>query len=539
MNILWVSFEDTSPRFGCYGDRLAKTPNVDRVAAGGCVYERGFSTAGVCAPSRCSIITGAYATWVGGQHMRTGHTRVHAKHSVTPYEAVPPAFCKAFTERLRGAGWYCTNNDKLDYQFGAPTSAWDECSNRAHWRNRPKGSKFFAVFNLNLTHESGMWPAGVKSGGWRGGGDGPLVTDPGAVEVPPYLPDTREVRETIARQYDNIAANDARLGVLLGQLEEDGLADDTAVFIWSDHGEGLPRRKRWPYDSGTHVPLIVKAPGMKAGSRSKELVSMVDLGPTTLGLAGLEPSPWMHGRNFLGPRRDPEREYVFATRDRYDESYDKMRSVRDARYRYVANYYPELEREVWLPYRDLHPAMREIWRRAAAGTLTGAQKWFEPGPRPAEELYDTEADPHETVNLATDPARQSDLRRLRGALAAWQAKCDPYFDVPEAEMVRRWHAVSPDGTKPVTEVPLPVVLGTEEHAYTPTASGRTVRGPVLVQWNCQTEGASIEVWTAEWGRWKLYTGPIRVGRGEHTLKARAVRYGYVPSGEVEWTVRVE
>ena len=247
-NILWISFEDTSPRFGCYGDPIAKahnlTPNVDRLAAEGCRFPNAFSVAPVCAPSRSAIITGMYPTAIGAHHMRTTHNNHNTSDMPTPYECCPPHYVKLLPEYLRAAGYYCTNHTKTDYQFQPPISSWHDNSRQGHWRNRPDPDQpFFAVFNnagghnAPTTHESGMWPNVFEK---QHGRLDPKI-DPASVEVPPYLPDTPVVRETIARQYDNIALTDQWVGGLLQQLEEDGLADNTIVFIWSDHGEGLPR----------------------------------------------------------------------------------------------------------------------------------------------------------------------------------------------------------------------------------------------------------------------------------------------------------
>jgi len=220
-NILWLSLEDTSPRFGCYGDEVARTPNLDKLASEGCRYPNAFSTAGVCAPSRSAIITGMYQTAIGSQHMRTRHTNAHAPQMPTPYDAVPPHYVKCFPEYLRMAGYYCTNNTKTDYQFTPPITAWDELSAQAHWRNRPDGTPFFAVFNRTVTHESGMWPEKRPE----------VETDPDSVTLPPYIPNTPKARLALARHYDNIADNDAWVGEMLQQLEDDGLADNTIVFI--------------------------------------------------------------------------------------------------------------------------------------------------------------------------------------------------------------------------------------------------------------------------------------------------------------------
>jgi len=290
MNILWISLEDTSPRFGCYGDPIALTPNIDKLAAEGARYPNAFSTAGVCAPSRSAIITGMYQTSIGTQHMRTAHTNPATPELPTPYEAVPPPYVKTFTEYLRAAGYYCTNNSKTDYQFTAPVTAWDECNNDAHWRNRGKDQPFFSVFNPTVTHESGMWPKEGK----------PLVTDPDSVTLPPYLPNTAKSREALARHYDNLAEADRYVGQLLRQLEEDGLAEETIVFLWSDHGEGLPRAKRWTYDASIRVPLIVRWSGqLEAGVVNEQLVSLIDLAPTVLSLAGLNIPAHLQGQAFI------------------------------------------------------------------------------------------------------------------------------------------------------------------------------------------------------------------------------------------------
>jgi N-sulfoglucosamine sulfohydrolase len=527
-NILWFSLEDTSPRFGCYGTATARTPHIDRIAAEGCLYENAFAIAPVCAPARNGIITARYATANGAQHMRTAHESPGEPAAPMPYECVPPPHVKAFTETLRAAGYFCCNNDKTDYQFGRPPSIWDRCDKDAHWRQREEGQPFFAVFNPMWTHESGQWPKE----------DEKLVTDPETLELPPFLPDTPEVRQTLARQDDHIAMADALLGKLLSELEEDGLAEETIIFIWSDHGMGLPRFKRWPYDTGLRVPLIVRAPGLlEPGTRSAELISTIDLGPTVLGLAGLDRPVSFHGRNFLGPDRDAPREVVFGARDRYDENYDKMRTVRDHRYRLVRNFYPNLEREFHIPYRNRHPAMAEIWQRAAAGTLEGAQQWFVPGPRRPEELYDTKTDPWELENRIDDPDLRDVRDRLRRELEEYGRLFDPWFDVPETEMVRQWY---PNGQQPKTAAPAAVAHGPGQTGTDLLPAAADVRAPCLIQLVCGSEGASIE-WRLESDpadRWRLYTGSLRLPPGDHVLHARGVRYGYAVSSVTTWQLSV-
>jgi arylsulfatase A-like enzyme len=524
-NILWVSFEDTTPRYGCYGDRLARTPNLDRLAAEGCRFPNAFSTAAVCAPSRSAVITGMYQTAIGTQHQRTSRTNPATPGMPTPYAAVVPHYVKCFPEYLRAAGYFCTNNAKTDYQFDPPLTAWDLCRQGAHWRDRAGDEPFFAVFNPTATHESGMWDD-----------KGEPQTNPGAVELPPYLPDTLECRKALARQYDHIAQNDAFLGELLAQLEEDGLADDTIVFHWSDHGEGLPRSKRWPYDGGIRVPLIVRWPGRLApGSVDERLVSMVDLGPTVLSLAGAPIPAHMQGQPFMGPEA-AEREYIFAARDRHDESYDMVRAVRDGRYKYIRNYRPELPRMLWIPYRNRHPIMREIWRRYLKDELVGPQRWFAETSRPVEELYDTASDPHELNNLAGDPKHRAVLKRMRGALDGWRAAVGDLGVVDEWEMKRRW---CPGGAQPQTDPVVFVALSANSDG-TQVTSGGALQWPAAIQLHCPTQGASIAytLEASEDARWLLYTGPIRLPRGATTVRARAVRIGFADSLETSATFEV-
>jgi len=547
-NILWVSFEDTNPFYGCYGDPVARTPHLDRLAGDGCRWPNTFSTAGVCAPARSAVITGMHPISIGTMHMRTSHTHPDTPELPTPYSAVIPHYAKCFSEYLRAAGYYCTNNVKCDYQFDPPRTAWDELSKSAHWRNRPDpGQPFFAVFNIQPTHESGMWPENCPDPAF----------DPDDMPLPPHYPDTPKVREAMARMYTHIESNDRVIGALLAQLEEDGLADNTIVFHWSDHGP-LPRGKRWPYDLGIHVPMIVRWPGgLEPGSVSDQLLSTIDLAPTVLSLAGVD-VPWhMQGAAFLGEQAGPPREYIYATRDRYDESYDMVRAVRDHRFKYIRNCRPELPYLLWIPYRNRHPILQEMWRLHMADELEGPQKLMF-GSRPVEELYDTEADPHEIHNLAADPAHASELERLRAELDRWLAEVGDMGRMPESEMVRQWY---PNGEQPQTAPVVFVPICEESPGREPAPEGGAFRGPVLLQLHCATQGASIayrfddppslssfakatedrELRRAgdDDERWLLYSQPLRLPTGATAIRARAVRIGYAESEEKAATFRVE
>jgi len=538
-NILWISFEDTNPFYGCYGDPVARTPNLDRLAADGCRWTHCFSTAGVCAPARSAVITGMYPISIGTHHMRATHTNDATPEMPTPYSAVVPHYVKCFTEYLRAAGYYCTNNAKTDYQFTPPLTAWDEIGNRAHWRSRPDPDQpFFAVFNPTRTHESGMWPeeARPSRAGLSQGETVLAEFDPATVELPPYFPDTPKVREAMARMYSNIEHSDLFLGQLLLELEEDGLSDNTVVVHWSDHGP-LPRGKRWPYDSGIHVPLIARWPGhIQSGRVSDQLVSTIDLAPTALSLAGVNIPSHMQGQAFLGPRSAPARRYVYASRDRHDEAYDMVRAVRDSRYKYIRNCRPDLPYLLWVPYHNRHPIVEEMWRLYLAGELSGPQLlMFQP--RPVEELYDTQTDPHEIDNLAADPTHAEELLRLRAALDGWLSDVGDLGKLDEAQMVRRWY---PGGEQPQTAPPLFIPICADSPGRELSPGGGRFEGPLVVQLHSATQGASIAYTLQSGGdaRWRLYTEPVGFPPGETTLRAKAVRIGFSDSIESTATFTV-
>jgi arylsulfatase A-like enzyme len=543
-NILWFSFEDTNPFYGCYGDEVARTPRLDRLAGEGCIWENAFSTAGVCAPARSAVITGMYPISIGTHHMRTTHTNRATPKMPTPYSAVVPHYVKCFTEYLRAAGYYCTNNLKTDYQFTPPLTAWDECGKQAHWRNRPDPDQpFFAVFNPTRTHESAMWPENCPEPTFK----------PEDMKVPPYLPDTPKVREAMARMYTRIEESDRHLGEVLDELERDGLADNTVVFHWSDHGP-LPRGKRWPYDAGIHVPMIVRWPGVLEGGRvSGELVSTVDLGPTALSIAGLDVPAHMQGAPFLGPAKAPPREFVYAARDRHDEAYDMVRAVRDARFKYIRNYRPDLPYLLWIPYRNRHPILEEMWRLHAAGELEGQERLMFKHPRPVEELYDTDSDPHEIRNLAREAEHAGTLLRMRAALDAWLDDVGDMGRTSESEMVRRWY---PDGKQPQTAAPVFVPISEASPGREPSPEGGTFAAPCLLQLHSATQGASIayalsaqdEGDKGDKGcqgdegkrtRWKLYSSPLELPLGTTTVRARAIRIGYKESSESSATFTIQ
>jgi len=426
-NILWISAEDISAgTLGCYGG-AARTPRLDALAAAGLRFDAAFSAAPVCAPSRSAIITGIMPTTLGSLPMRC--------------RATPPPQVVGFPKLLAAAGYFCTNNAKTDYNLASGFAAgWSESSNEAHWRHRPNpGQPFFAVFNLGVTHESSLFTNRLAAARARLSPE--ERRDPAEVAVPPFYPDTPGIRGALAARLELAALLDRDVGRILDELAADGLADDTIVFFWGDHGEGVPHGKRSLNEHGLRVPLLVRVPprfasratlpdgGLPAGATAT-LVSLLDLGPTVLDLAGLPVPAWMEGRSFLGPQAAPA-DVVIGARDRMDATAGFGRTVRDGRFRYVRNFLPWLDGDDLPVYADGVAITGELREARTAGTLPPGADWFGRSSRTVEELYDTAADPECVVDLAADPARSADLARLRERLRAWMRQTRDTGVLPE------------------------------------------------------------------------------------------------------------
>lgn len=438
-NLLWISAEDISAgTVGCYGG-AAHTPRIDALASEGIRFRKAYSAAPVCAPSRSAIITGLMPTTLGSLPMRC--------------KAVPPPFLQGFPVLLRKAGYYCTNNSKTDYNLVDGFDAgWNESSRKAHWRNRPDANApFFAVFNDTVTHESGLFADAGERRKRRASLPDESKRSPQGVRVPAWYPDTPVVREDLAHRLELTALLDRGVGQILDELEQAGLADDTIVVFWGDHGEGIPRGKRSLTEFGLRVPLIVRVPqrfrGLLAtgtgsvdpsGGACDALVSLMDLGPTMLDLAGLPIPSWMEGRSFLGPGASTasRRDSVVSARDRMDELEGFGRSLTDGRYRYVRNVFPWIAGDDLPGYADGVAITLELRRALADGSLPATAEWFARRRRPSEELYDLEHDPDELVNLAPDAAHAATLARLRGRLVEWMRETRDTGVLPEGIMRR-------------------------------------------------------------------------------------------------------
>jgi arylsulfatase A-like enzyme len=418
-NILWIVAEDINPQLGCYGDSYAVTPNIDRFATNALRYTKCWSTAPVCAPARTALITGVYPTSLGAEHMRSLVTM--------------PDFMRMYPQFLRDRGYYCVNNAKEDYNVQKPGKVWNESSNRAHWKNRQPGQPFFAAFNIDISHESQIRIRPHT-----------LQHDPAEVRLPAYHPDTPEVRHDWAQYYDNITAMDAIAGKHLQELADAGLADATIVFFYGDNGGGMPRSKRWPYNSGLNVPLIIRVPDKfkhlappdyLPGAATDRLVAFVDFAPTLLSLAGVKPPDCMQGHAFMGQFAAAPQKYLFGFRGRMDERCDLVRSVRNDRFIYARNFMPHLIYGQFLAYMFETPTTR-IWKQLYDdGKLKPPQTYFWET-KPPEELYDLQTDPDEVRNLANSPEPQVVLGELRQALHDHTLATRDVGFLTEAEMHR-------------------------------------------------------------------------------------------------------
>lgn len=528
-NILWVVCEDISPFIGCYGNTLVKTPNIDQLAKEGIRFTRAYTAAGVCAPSRSAIITGMYPTSIGTQHMRTiGDPKYQP---VPSYSAVIPPEVKCFPEYLRMNGYYCTNNEKQDYQFVPPVTVWDENGPTASWKNRAQGQPFFAVFNFFFTHESLMFSHKDS-----------LLVNPDSVTLPPYYPQTATARKDMAWLFTHIETMDKQVGELLQLLKEDGLYDNTIIFFYSDHGGNLPWMKREVLERGIHIPLIVRFPNQQyAGTINDELISSVDFAPTILSLANIPIPAYMQGQAFLGNEKaKTPRKYIFAARDRMDTEYDRVRAVHDKHYEYLYNYEPEKPYYQNIEFRKSMPVMKEWLQLRDEGKLDSLPlRWFQT--KPQEELYDIDNDPHQLHNLAGNPKYKAKLEELRTAFQQWTKMYGDMGAVPEKEMIAKWW--NNQSKPPLTDTPkitktqngVRIACGTQGTSvgYQIIKSGgqqQPVMRPVQT-WDASVYfGFSHKKEMPAMPAWKVYKeGSVIELQPGDTLKINALRIGYQPA----------
>lgn len=501
-NIVWLVAEDQSPEwFPMYGDSTMSLPNLESLANDGVVFTNAVAPVPVCAPARSSIITGMYPTTLGTHNMRTHKPWAPINEplldSLPSYSPVVPEGVKMFPEYLRRIGYYTANGPKEDYNFERTDAAWDESSGERHWRKRKEGQPFFTVFNFAVCHESQIWNRGQDS----------LFVDPQNVQVPPYFPDSEVIRHDLAVNYSNLKRLDDQIGVVLEDLKEDGLYENTIIFFYGDHGGPFPRHKRALYDTGVKVPLIIKFPkNENAGSYDERLISFLDYAPTVLSLAGIEPPKVMQGVAQFGKYEvEKKPKYTFHTSDRFDEIYDRLRAVRSKRYKYIKSYNTELSHALPVSYREQMPMMQALRKLYNEGALNEQQAaWLHPT-KPEEELYDLQNDPYELDNLAGNPDLQDTLIFYRNILDGWIKDSKDLGGIPERELIAKW---LPDG-KAKRLPPLEVAMN-----------------DYVVQLISPQPDATIVWKLPQDSIWKVYVKPLSK---DLNFEAKAERIGYLDS----------
>jgi uncharacterized sulfatase len=432
-NILWITCEDISPHLGCYGDKYSYTPTLDKMASEGVLFRNAFSSASVSTPARSSIITGMYASCLGTQHLRG---KVQLSKDV-----------KCFTEYLRDAGYYCANFNKTDYNFDIPLKAWDfngsiryDSLVCRHLVKINKEMPFFCVINLGLTHQ-GQVRYGIKTLTERNNSLPPEARhDPDKVPVPPYYPNTSDVRINLAALHTQITFMDMQVKEIIKQLEDYGLDKNTIVVFFSDHGDGLPRHKRWLYHSGTRVPFIIKFPSkfsflspVKMGQEVMSVINFIDLAPTMLAIAGCEIPDMLPGKVFLG-KHYSEREYTFSISDRVDEVYEFSRSVSDGHFQYIRNFSSDKPRLQWSTYSEITPIRKELRRLDKTNELDSLTGWLMSETKPVEELYDILADPYQIHDLSGMLPYKDKMIKMRNVLLQWMIDSRDLSLIPEPLM---------------------------------------------------------------------------------------------------------
>ena len=442
-NIVWIVAENLKLDLGCYGAENVKTPNIDSLAARGVRYTHAFSTAPVCATSRSAFFVGMYQNTSDTHNMRS-----HREDDYRLPEGVRP-----ITHRLKDVGYTTANiktmngeevgSGKLDLNFVNEGKLYDTGT----WEDLQANQPFFAQINTLEAeydiYDRNTWQQPRVE--WKGESTHEQIATPENVNPPPYYPDHPLVRKEWASYLNSVSGMDRTVGKILRQLEKDGVADDTIIIFFGDNGRIEPRGIHWCYDTGLHVPMIIHWPknfpapkNYRPGTVSDEVISLIDVTPTTLECAGIKRPLGMHGRVFLGNRIGPQRQYAFSSRDRVDEAVNRIRSVRSKRYHYIRNYYPERHFTSLNRYKEkcfpIKPLMRQLM---ADGQLTGAPAALMSPTVAPEQLFDTENDPHEINNLAEskDPQHREALIGMRAALAVWEVEMQDQGVFPEPEEI--------------------------------------------------------------------------------------------------------
>lgn len=441
-NVLWITIEDTSPQFiGSYGNSDSRTPVMDQLTREGVQFTNAFSTGTVCSPSRSAIITGIKTYELG-----TGNHR--SNYSI-------PAWLKGFPYYLKQAGYYVTNNSKTDYnvanekQFIA--EAWNESSGKAGWWDREEGQAFFSVFNFNESHQSRTMTHPYE---WYVENVLEMLPEEDRIaedefEMPPFYRDSPEMRKQMVRVYNSLKLTDNRIGDLLERLREDGLLQETIIFIFADHGEGMPRGKTNGINFGYRVPFTIWFPPKYEhlspwgiNTKTDELMSFEDLAPTMISLAGGKVPDYLKGRVLLGENRSPKADKLFLSSDRSDNGIDMIRTVTDGRFVYSRNFMPYMPEARYIRYMEIGEIKQIMRTDLENGLLNSIQESIFQSREP-EVLYDIENDSWETNNLVGNSEYQDVLVEMRSALKAHLLERKDVLMLPEGELDRISKTTSP------------------------------------------------------------------------------------------------
>lgn len=422
-NVVWIVVDDMSSHFGYQNEPLAKTPNVDRLARQGVVFSKAYATAPVCSTFRSAMITGMYQTAIGGQHHRSSRGELQIQL---------PSDVHTIPQLFREAGYFTSNADatgnrwgKEDYNFSYSRS---DLYDGFDYRKREPGQPFFAQFQLRggKLRNVPKWYEEAQTG------LNDQLVDRSKVQLPSYYPDHPVIREDWAKYLDSVNYTDVEVGRILDQLKSDGVLDNTIVFFLTDHGISHARGKQFLYEEGISIPFIVWAPQQFQPAVRDDLIAHIDLAATSLQLAGIGVPKSMQGRPLFGPSARP-RDYVVSARDRCDETVDRIRSVRQGKFKYIRNSYPQRPYLQPCAYKDAKPFMPVLRELFASGQLNAVQSLHLAETRPQEELYDLETDPWEVRNLAADPQHADRLASLRTTLEAWEIKTNDHGRTPETD----------------------------------------------------------------------------------------------------------
>lgn len=503
-NIVWLVAEDQSPEFfPIYGDSTVKLPIIESLAKDAMVFNYAYTPAPVCAPARSAIITGLYPTTLGTHNMRTYNSYKKENEpsiGIPSYSPIVPEGVKMFPEYLRKIGYYTSNNSKEDYNFKKTDGVWDDSSSNAHWKNRAADQPFFAVFNYGISHESQIWEQGSND----------ILVDQKLVQIPPYFPDTYEIRKDIAVNYSNLIRLDKEIGKIIKELKEEGLYEKSIIFFYSDHGGPFPRHKRSLYETGIKVPLIIKFPYSKyGGTENNNFISFIDYAPSILSLVGIKPPDVMQGKAQFGKFKVNEKApYIFSASDRFDEKVDRLRAVRYNNFKYIRNFNPKISNAIPVSYREQMPMMRELNKLWRENLLNRDHSlWFKT-PKPKEELYDLNKDPYELRNLADEIRLKDTLFFLREVLDKWIIHTNDLGEYSEKELVEKW--VKGEKSKKLKSI-----------------SFKKEYGKIILE---HFDSGSTILWKGDKDSiWNIYSKPISFSK---SVIAKAVKIGYEDSNQI-------